>query len=328
MMGGIGFHSIDFGKTNGYSRGSFGFSDFAVLYRTGNQSEIIADVFKNAGIPYQIANREHIFNNKFVSNLISLLKIIDGYGSYFDLERIINCIKPKVSKKTVELFKTWCFRNSFTLKTGMGNARRFPIKGVDGMRQRNFLAFIEDLSNLSKATKEMTLHKKLLYILENSKIIIKIEDSERKDILNNIIGITKTFGNNTSKFLTSVALQTDTDIYDSRAEKVALMTMHAAKGLEFPIIFITGCENGYLPFEKSDKGRNDINEERRLFYVAMTRAKKRLYLTYAKKRRIYGKLVLREISPFVKDIENRLKKQEIQIVEKKKKENQVQLKLF
>jgi DNA helicase-2/ATP-dependent DNA helicase PcrA len=164
--------------------------------------------------------------------------------------------------------------------------------------------------------------------LENSKIIIKIEDSERKDILNNIIGITKTFGNNTSKFLTSVALQTDTDIYDSQAEKVALMTMHAAKGLEFPIIFITGCENGYLPFEKSDKGRNDINEERRLFYVAMTRAKKRLYLTYAKKRRIYGKVVLREISPFVKDIENRLKKQEIQFVEKKKKENQVQLKLF
>jgi superfamily I DNA/RNA helicase len=210
----------------------------------------------------------------------------------------------------------------------MGNARRFPIKGVDGMRQRNFLAFIEDLSNLSKSTKEMTLHKKLLYILENSKTIIKTEDSERKDILNNIIGITKTFGNNTSKFLTSVALQTDTDIYDSQAEKVILMTMHAAKGLEFPIIFITGCENGYLPFEKSDKGRNDINEERRLFYVAMTRAKKRLYLTYAKKRRIYGKVVLREISPFVKDIENRLKKQEIQFVEKKKKENQVQLKLF
>jgi superfamily I DNA/RNA helicase len=104
--------------------------------------------------------------------------------------------------------------------------------------------------------------------------------------------------------------------------------MHAAKGLEFPIIFITGCENGYLPFERADKGRNDINEERRLFYVAMTRAKKRLYLTYTKKRRIYGKLVLREISPFVKDIENRLKKQEIQFVEKKKKENQVQLKLF
>ena len=328
MIGGMGFHSIDFGKTNGYSRGSFGFSDFAVLYRTGNQSEIIADVFKNAGIPYQIANREHIFNNKFVSNLLSLLKIIDGYGSYFDLERIINCIKPKVSKKTVELFKTWCFRNSFTLKTGMGNVRRFPIKGVDGMRQRNLLAFIEDLSNLSKSAKEMTLHKKLLYILENSKFVLKIEDSERKDILNNIIGITKTFGNNTSKFLTSVALQTDTDIYDSQAEKVTLMTMHAAKGLEFPIIFITGCENGYLPFEKSDKGRNDINEERRLFYVAMTRAKKRLYLTYAKKRRIYGKLVLREISPFVNDIENRLKKQEIQIVEKKKKENQVQLKLF
>ena len=210
----------------------------------------------------------------------------------------------------------------------MGNAIRFPIKGLDGIRQRNFLAFIENLSNLSKSTKEMTLHKKLLYILENTKSIIKIEDSERKDILNNIINITKTFGNNTSKFLTSVALQTDTDIYDSQVEKVTLMTMHAAKGLEFPIIFITGCENGFLPFEKSDKGRNDINEERRLFYVAMTRAKKRLYLTYVKKRRIYGKLVLREISPFVKDIENRLKKQEIQFVKKKKKDNQIQLKLF
>ena len=328
MIGGMGFYSFDFGKTGGHSMISRGFSDFAVLYRTGSQGEIISDVFNNAGIPYQIASREQIFDNKVVSNLISLLKIIDGYGSYCDLERIINWRKPKVGKKTIELFKQWCFKNSFPLKTGLSSAKRFPIKGIDTINQRNFFNFIKDLSNLSKAIKEMNLQKKLLYILENSKIKLEMEGSEVKEIVNNIIDTTKVVGVDTSEFLTNIALQTDTDTYDAQGEKVTLMTMHAAKGLEFPIIFITGCENGYIPFKKPDQRINDINEEKRLFYVAMTRAKKRLYLTWAKKRRIYGKLILREISPFVKDIENRLKKQDKQSLKQRKKVNQVQLKLF
>ena len=130
-----------------------------------------------------------------------------------------------------------------------------------------------------------------------------------------------------AEFLASAALHTDTDAYLPQAEKVALMTMHAAKGLEFPVVFIAGCENDLIPLNREDV---DPAEERRLFYVAMTRAGERLYLTRAKKRSIYGKLLERSLSPFVADIEARLKKDESTQSEplKKKKSSQRQLKLF
>jgi superfamily I DNA/RNA helicase len=106
--------------------------------------------------------------------------------------------------------------------------------------------------------------------------------------------------------------------------------MHAAKGLEFPVVFITGCEENLIPFKRGTNGQADIQEERRLYYVAMTRAKERLYLTRAKKRRIYGKFEDRLLSPFVADIENRLKLDETPQLKKRKKKGseQMQLKLF
>jgi superfamily I DNA/RNA helicase len=108
------------------------------------------------------------------------------------------------------------------------------------------------------------------------------------------------------------------------------MTMHAAKGLEFPVVFIAGCEENLIPFRRDNNRQSDIQEERRLFYVAMTRAKDRLYLTRAKKRRLYGKLEDRVVSPFVADIENRLKQDETprSKMKKKKVSEQMQLKLF
>jgi DNA helicase-2/ATP-dependent DNA helicase PcrA len=112
-------------------------------------------------------------------------------------------------------------------------------------------------------------------------------------------------------------------------EKVSLMTMHAAKGLEFPVVFITGCEQGFIPLERNDQQPADAAEERRLFYVAMTRAMERLYLTRAKKRRIYGQIEPRTLSPFVTDIESQLKKDETPLPKKKKvAANDTQLKLF
>ena len=173
----------------------------------------------------------------------------------------------------------------------------------------------------------MTVEKKLLYITENTKFkTLEKNSTESKEAFNKLIDIAKNHGNNTDEFFTATALQTDTDTYYPQAERVSLMTMHAAKGLEFPVVFIAGCEKGYIPFERGEDKESDINEERRLFYVAMTRAKERLYLTHAKKRRIFGKTVLRDLSPFVKNIEKRLRTHEAQVP--KKKNRHVQLELF
>jgi superfamily I DNA/RNA helicase len=108
-------------------------------------------------------------------------------------------------------------------------------------------------------------------------------------------------------FLAAVAMSKDTDTYDHRAEKVALITMHAAKGLEFSVVFIAGCEDGFIPYRSTTRSA-DLEEERRLFYVALTRAKKNLFLTKADTRRIHGQNQSRLSSPFVEDIENKYKR--------------------
>ena len=138
----------------------------------------------------------------------------------------------------------------------------------------------------------------------------------------------KTVGSYTTNDMATTALQTDTDIYNHQSESVALMTIHTAKGLEFPIVFVVGCENGLLPFQPSGGVVSDIEEERRLFYVAMTRAKERLYLTSAKQRRRFGKTKKRTLSPFVQQIEKKLRIHDAPIQGKKHRTGPLQLKLF
>ena len=330
MIGGTGHHSIDTGRVKEpYSIKERSFSDFAVLYRTRSQRQIIEDVFDKRGIPVQVVSKDKSLNKKYIKQSISLLKIIEGVGSYIDVERVNKVITPGISRQTVDIFKSWSKKSKFSLKKAVMNSARFPLPEMSRQRQINFRAFMDSFSRLKKEMKGMTVEKKLLYIMENTKLKATLNSSpEAKDTVDKLIDISKNHGNNTDEFFTAIALQTDTDTYYPQAEKVSLMTMHAAKGLEFPVVFITGCEKGYIPFERGEDKVSDINEERRLFYVAMTRAKERLYLTRAKKRIVFGKAVSRDLSPFVEDIEKRLRTHEVPVLKKKKKNEHVQLELF
>ncbi|MBW1822652.1 MAG: ATP-dependent helicase [Deltaproteobacteria bacterium] len=328
MVGGTGHHSIDTGRVkDSYSIKEKSFSDFAVLYRTRSQSRIIVDILNKRGLPVQIVSKDTIFNIKQIKQIISLLKIIEGVGTYTDVERLNKIITPGISRQTVDIFKSWVKKNKFSLKKAIITSSRLPLPGMSRQRQINFHTFIDSFSRLKKEMKGMTVEKKLLYITENTKLKTPVKNStESKEAFDKLIDIAKNHGNNTDEFFTATALQTDTDTYYPQAEKVSLMTIHAAKGLEFSVVFIAGCEKGYIPFERRGDKETDINEERRLFYVAMTRAKERLYLTRAKKRRIFGKAVLRDLSPFVEDIEKRLRTHEAPVP--KKKTRHVQLELF
>ncbi len=331
LVGGTGFHSIDTGIIDDANLSKArSYSDFAVLYRINDQHRVIADVFEKSGIPFQIASRENTLNQPGLPEIISFLKVVSGCAGYGDHEKVLMFSIPAIAKKAFAVFKLWCYQNQFSYSQGLKQAKRFPIPGLKPSIQQLFNDFSDHLQDLQTKLNGMSVAEKLRYLTDNSIVMTTFRDNAKsKEALDNLVEFSRRFATNTADFLAHVALHTDTDAYAFRVEKVSMMTMHAAKGLEFPIVFISGCEQDYIPWQRSVDGISDLQEERRLFYVAMTRAMERLYLTYAKKRRIYGRVESRCLSPFVADIEARLKKDESpQKKKKKKKTDQAQRSLF
>ena len=330
LMGGTGFHSIDFGRVNEqHLHSNLGFSDFAVLYRTSIQHKVLSQVFDTAGIPYQVVSRENIFNSKCIGELLSLLKIIEGTGGFADFERSARITTPLMNKKSLEIFKNWCVKKRFSLETALINSRRFPIKELGNSQQTKLVEVIGELFKIKQKTQNMSMGEKLLFISKSTRLSKSNDwDQKSKENLKHIIELYAHSDIENKDFLKTCALQTDTDMYRKQSERVALMTMHASKGLEFSVVFICGCENGLLPFQPRCADTTNIDEERRLFYVAMTRAKDRLFITFSNKRKRFGKIEKKTLSPFVREIENNLITHETGAIQKKAKAGQRQLKLF
>jgi uncharacterized protein (TIGR00375 family) len=331
QIGGTGFHSIDTGQvTDGYLAKSCTYADFAVLYRTHEQHRIIAEVFDQRGIPYQIASREHFLDQAGLSEILSYLKLMEGYGGFWDHARVILLAIPALGKKAVDQFKDWCLQNKFNLSEGCYQASRFPIPGMSSSKQNMLNGFSNQISAYRKEISALTVAEKLRYLQKNTPIFkLLSRNAKSEEAVANLIEFAGRFKSRTAEFFAAAALLADTDAYTPRIERVSLMTLHAAKGLEFAVVFIAGCEEKLIPYQRPHGDPADIQEERRLFYVAMTRAMEKLYLTRAKTRRIFGKPQKRLISPFVADIENRLLKDESPGVKPKKKRGQQrQLTLF
>jgi len=336
LVGGTGFHSIDTGQVDDANLVSArSYADFAVLARTNHQLKIIGDVFEQDGIPFQIASRQNSLKSWGLPELISLLSVVEGYGSEVDLNNCLLLFSAGLNKKAADHFKSWCYSKKFSQQRGLINARRFPVPGLSRTRQQKLIDFAEKIAGIKKETTAMTVVEKLQYLSRIPQFTpIVNTESQSQEAFKNLLRLSEDFSENMAEFLANAALHTDTDAYLPLAEKVALMSMHAAKGLEFPVVFIAGCEDDLIPLKREGSKQDaqnepiDIAEERRLFYVAMTRAMERLCLTRAKKRSIYGKLLPRSPSPFVADIENCLKKDESPQIKKKKNSAQKQLKLF
>lgn len=329
MVGGMGFYSVDFDKVETTCKTpERGFADFAILYRTHSQGKIIYDILTKAGIPCIIANKKSIYDNNSVAKLISLLKVIEDKGTYADLAKVCKIKGLGLGEKSLDLFVNWSIKHQFTLSESLSNTDKARQKALKNINSK-INAFTEKLSGFKKVLQNKTVEDKLLYLIDNTEILINAkENATTKDAIESVLNKSVSFGDNADRFFSHIALLNDTDIYEPMSEKVTLMTFHAAKGLEFPIVFITGCEQNIIPFKRLADDGYDFEEEKRLFYVAMTRAKDLLYLTYAKKRLIYGKVMQQTVSPFVNDIEKRLKNYGIINKKKPKKKKDMQLTLF
>jgi superfamily I DNA/RNA helicase len=313
--------------------GEWGFSDFAVLYRTGVQAAAFSDMFEKAGIPYQMVSRENHLSMKGIRDILSLFKLVSRRGTFADFERAALFLGKGVGKKTAARFGQACLDKGLSVNGVLLGDNSGVLQALGPSQQQKLEKYLHQISALEKGAAPLDIHQRLIYIYENiDKIASTIgRDARKKEIFSGLVKTAAQYTANPDGFFEAISLQEETDAYEFQDEKVALMTMHAAKGLEFPIVFIVGCEDGFIPYCRPGKGVQDLEEENRLFYVAMTRARERLYMTYAKKRTIYGKTSERALSPFVRYIEEGLRSHErarTKIKAPKQKEKHVQLDLF
>lgn len=329
MVGGTGFFSLDSGAVDGtMDQKSLSFADFAVLFRTRNQGDVILRILEKAGIPCQVINRKTVLDHPGIKSVLSVFKLLHGTGMFTDLQASIGEIKPSISTKVVEILKSWAYEKNLSLAEALIQTRRLPVPHMGRPRQRKLYDFIGQISDLKNKINGLPVADTLEFIFRKIGFKEKYRDDPMfKNGYSQILETAKVHLADAAGFLAAVTLSRDTDLYDHRVEKVALITMHAAKGLEFPVVFIAGCEDDFIPYRSSTRPA-DLEEERRLFYVALTRAKRHLFLTKADLRRINGQKRSRQLSPFVKDIENRYKRFSGQSGKKPEKPAQEQLSLF
>jgi len=295
---------LDFDKLDG--RGTEkerSFNDVAVLCRTGEQVRRIARQLTDGGIPCQLANRG-VFRHAGMIKLLAAFRVISGQGTYTDLNHLIGLSATGISKETLTRFKQWAYNRQLPLATALHSAHRLPIPGMSNLRQQRLTAIFRLLERLQKECGAKSVAETLAHIVLRTTLDTQVE---RED-LDRLTDLAHRFGMDKTAFCISLALQQDTDLYRPDVQKVAVMTLHAAKGLEFPVVFVAGCEDNLLPLQHPGSKTVDVEEERRLFNVGLTRAREQLFLTWAHKRTTYGQTRVQRLSPFVGDIEQRLKK--------------------
>ncbi|MBQ6570122.1 MAG: UvrD-helicase domain-containing protein, partial [Clostridia bacterium] len=291
------------------------FSDHAVLYRLNAQSNSIESMFVRAGIPYRIIGGHRFYERKEIRDMIAYLSLLNNTNDDIRLRRIINEPKRGIGNKTVSTAAEISQVVGISLFEVFSSADQFehlsraakPLKAFCDMIN-GFLEMIDSGCTLHALYEEIL--DKTGYIgylkAQNDKSDERIENIN--ELASNIVKFEEENGENAtlSAFLEEVSLMTDIDNYNADSDAVTLMTIHSAKGLEFPAVFLPGMEEGIFPGMQSLNSEEEIEEERRLAYVAITRAKKKLYIITAKQRMMYGSTKRNIPSRFVREIPDEL----------------------
>ncbi len=282
------------------------YSDFVVLYRMNSQSRAIEDVLRREDIPYKIVGGLKFYERKEIKDIIAYLRLIANPSDNISLERIINEPKRGIGKTSIENIEKISAENGISMYNVIKEADKYIPRIYNNTRE--FINVIEELRTLDVPISELikqTLNKTgYTNALKNENTV---EAESRIENLEEFLTVAMEFekesaDNSLTEFLESISLSSDTDNIEETDNMVTLMTLHSAKGLEYPVVFLVGMEDGIFPGHKSMDNPDDIEEERRLFYVGITRAKNYLYLTFARKRTIFGSTSYNPPSRFIKEI--------------------------
>ncbi len=283
------------------------YRDMAILYRVNEMSRSLEGVLAKSGIPYRICGGQRFYDRKEIRDMIAYLHILANPNDNLRLTRIINEPKRKIGDSTIEAVAAIAAAEGRSMSAVLVDAARYPTLAKSAPR---LLAFCELITELMMPTE--TLAEQINNVFEKTgyHAMLTAEGETGKTRIDNVGELIsaaaeyeKRAGEEASLvgFLEEVALVSDVDKYDENADAVVLMTIHSAKGLEFPIVFLPGMEEGIFPGSQVNQDPGELNEERRLAYVAITRAKERIYITHTRERMIYGRTSINPLSRFVRE---------------------------
>jgi DNA helicase-2/ATP-dependent DNA helicase PcrA len=296
-------------------RKGYDYSQMAVFYRTNAQSRNFEESFRRFKIPYKLIGSVRFYERREIKDAIAYLKVLVNPFDSVSLMRIINTPSRGIGPKAIEQINSYSMNRGIPFYDCLLTSDQIPNLAPSVRKSiRNFLNMFEELKNDIFSD---NVHYLLEKILSSSGYWNMIEESSEKDPqdslnrlgnLQELVNAVREFEENCKrnneiptlpKYLEEITLQSEIDNMDENADSVTLMTMHLAKGLEFPVVYLTGLEEGLFPINSASSNQEDMEEERRLMYVAMTRAKKKLVLTWANTRRIFGRIYPNLMSRFI-----------------------------
>ena len=298
------------------------FKDFAVLYRTNAQSRTIEEALLKSNIPYTMVGGTKFYSRKEIRDVISYLNLIANTSDNISFERVVNEPKRGVGPGTLEKLRNFAYEQNMSLLYASANIMLSPITGKAAQGVYDFANMIlnlrDQLDGLSITDTVEAILDKSGY-LDALSMQQTLESQSRIENIEEFMSVTKNFDETNTdgtedetgidrlgRFLNDLALIADTDDGEAEAAEVTLMTLHAAKGLEFPVVFLIGMEEGVFPLSRASEEPDELEEERRLAYVGITRAEEILFLTNANTRTLFGKTGYNRPSRFLREISDDL----------------------
>lgn len=279
-----------------YLKGDYEYRDFAVLYRLTLQARALEEALRIEGIPYHVVSGVSFYHRKEIKDVIAYMRLLLNREDNVSLLRVINTPPRGIGPSAISKIEQEAKKNGCSYY----EAIRIIINDetvAESLKQKlsSFMTLVEDLS----AKNYKNAASMIKDILNTTAYLEEIEE----DRIQNVLELLSSAENiSVRDFLDKVSLVSNVDSWESKKNYVSLLTLHSAKGLEFPVVFIAGCEEGILPYFKAQEDPAELQEERRLFYVGMTRARNLLFLTTVRQRRLYSKVQNQEPSSFIKDI--------------------------
>lgn len=287
------------------------FSDCAILYRTNAQSRVIEEMLMRESVPYKVLSGLRFYDRKEIKDIIAYLRVVYNPNDDVSLARIINEPKRKIGNATLEKARNIAREKETSLYDVISHADDYPEFKTAIKKLLSFSEIIQSLIKLKDTVTIEDLTGRILNDTGYMPALVMEDTTESKTRIENLgefISVITEFekneetGNTLGEFLENISLVSDIDGYDENEDSAVLMTIHSAKGLEFPIVFLSGLEEGLFPGIRSMESDDDIEEERRLCYVAITRAKEQLYITKTISRTIHGKTMPTTASRFFREI--------------------------